>query len=71
VNIKRGLKCLAFALLTAAIFAVSVYGFIAVATAPGYLAVMLFLGSIVALAVAFTLLYALGIIAAGRSGDGK
>lgn len=59
--LKRGLKRVGVALLTTATFAIAVLGLILTATVPGYLAVLLFLASALALAVAFTLLYAQGI----------
>ena len=59
--LKRGLKRMSLALMTAAIFVTSVLGFIKVAFVPGYLAVALFLGSVVALGMALVLLYAQGI----------
>ena len=58
---KRGLKRVAVALFTAALFAVAVLGFIAVAIATGYLAVLLFLASLTVLGFAIILLYAQGI----------
>lgn len=69
--LKQGLKRTLLALLTAALFAIAVLGFIAVATAPGYLAVVLFLASIVATGCAFILVYAQGIIYVGSKGDSK
>ena len=60
-TLKRGLKRMGFALLTAALFALSAGGFVVTAIAPGYLAVVLFLTSVVGTAVATTLLYAQGI----------
>lgn len=72
--LKRGLKRVGAALLTAATFAISVLGLVVTATVPGYLAVLLFLVSIVLMAVAFTLLYAQGInrkISKGSAGDNK
>ena len=59
--LKRGLKRVGVALLTAATFAIAVLGLILTATVPGYLAVLMFLVSALALAAAFTLLYAQGI----------
>lgn len=59
--LKRGLRRVGAALLTTATFAVSVLGFIVTAIVPGYLAVLLFLASVFATAIAFTLLYAQGI----------
>lgn len=59
--LKRGLKRVGVAILTTAIFVSSVVGLIVTATAPGYLAVLLFLLSIAGLLSAFVLLYAQGI----------
>ena len=69
--VRRGFKRTLLALLTATMFAISVLGFVAVATAPGYLAVILFLGSIIAMVCAFVLLYAQGITYVESKGDGK
>jgi hypothetical protein len=60
-TLKRGFKRTLLALLTAATFAISVFGFVAVASVPGYLAVLLFLTSSLGLGISFTLLYAQGI----------
>ena len=60
--LKRGCKRMVFALVTAALFALSVLGFIKTATSPGYLAVLLFLISVVELGLAFLFLYAQGIV---------
>ncbi len=59
--LKRGLKRVGIAVLTTSIFVSSVVGLIVTATAPGYLAVLLFLLSVAGLLVAFILLYAQGI----------
>ena len=59
--LTRGLKRTALALVTAILFTLAVAGFIAVATAPGYLAVLLFLASLIILGGAFVFLYAQGI----------
>ena len=59
--LKRGLRRMGLALLTTAMFAISVLGFFAVATAPGYLAVLMFIGSVFAMMAAITLLYAQGL----------
>lgn len=67
----RGLTRTLFALLTAVTFAFAVFGFIAVAKAPGYLAVLLFFVSILALVASFVLLYAQGIIPAESQGENK
>ena len=60
--LKRGLKRMTFALTTAALFALSVWGFIKTATSTGYWAVLLFIASVISLGVAFLFLYAQGII---------
>jgi hypothetical protein len=57
-----GIKRTLLALLTAAMFALSVICFVAVATTPGYLAVALFFMGLVTMGCAFVLLYAQGII---------
>lgn len=59
--LKRGLKRMAVSLFTATTFAISVFGLIVVAFIPGYLAVFLFLVSLLGLGMAFILLYAQGI----------
>lgn len=69
--VARGLKRVLLALLTAAMFAIAVIGLIAVATAPGYLAVLLFFASILALAVSFILLYAQGITSKAQESKGE
>ncbi len=61
-NLKRGLIRTVLALFTTAVFAGAVFGFIAVAFMPGYLAVLLFVTSIIVAVGAFILLYAQGII---------
>jgi hypothetical protein len=66
-----GLKRTLLALLTAALFVISIVGFIAVASAPGYLAVILFFASVLAMVSSFVLLYAQGIALSERQGDGK
>ena len=60
-TIKRGLRRVTTALVTAVIFMLALFGFVVVALIPGYLAVLLFLVSVVALGIAFILLYAQGI----------
>ena len=60
-TLKRGLKRMVFALVTAALFALSVWGFFITASAPGYLAVLMFLASVLWMAMAVTFLYAQGI----------
>lgn len=72
--LKRGLKRMGLALLTAALFVISVASLIKVATAPGYLAVLLFILALVELVMAITLLYAQGLSPKMRNesqGDGK
>lgn len=60
--LKRGLKRMTFALFTAALFTLSVLGFIETATATGYWAVLLFIASVISLGLAFLFLYVQGII---------
>ena len=69
--VARGLRRTLIALLTAAKFALAVIGFITVAKAPGYLAVLLFFASILALGCSFILLYAQGIIHVESQGESK
>ena len=69
--VVRGLRRTLIALLTAAMFAIAVIGFITVAKAPGYLAVLLFFASILALGCSFILLYAQGIIHVESQGESK
>ena len=69
--VRRGLKRILLALMTAAMFVISVVGFIAVATAPGYLAVLLFFASVATLGCVFILLYAQGIGHVTIGGDPK
>jgi energy-converting hydrogenase Eha subunit C len=69
--IVRGLKRTLLALLTAATLALAVMGLITVATAPGYLAVVLFFASVLALIVSVVLLYAQGIIRVESKGESK
>ena len=59
--LKMGLKRMAVALLTALTFGASFAGFVGVVTLPGYLAVVLFIFSVMLMAIAVTLLYAQGI----------
>lgn len=61
VALKRGLKRMMIALLTVVLFGIAVFGFIVTAISPGYLAVLLFIASIVALIFAFVFLYAQGL----------
>ena len=69
--LKLGLKRVALALITAFVFGMSVFTFITVATAPGYLAVFLFIAAIVMLGMAFLLLYAQGLLPVESKGDSK
>lgn len=69
--LRQGLKRTVLALFTAVLFALSVYGFIAVATVTGYWAVGLFLSAIVVMGSAFILLYAQGITHVESKGDKK
>ena len=66
-----GLKRTVLALLTAAMFALSVLGFIKVASATGYIAVLVFFGSVIALLTSFVLLYAQGVTGAESKGESK
>jgi Flp pilus assembly protein TadB len=68
---RRGLKRTLLALVTAALFALAICGLVAVAVAPGYLAVLLFFASILSVVCAFISLYAQGIIDTESYGDGK
>lgn len=61
-TLHRGLKLMVVAVITAAAFVFSVWGFIKVATCTGYLAVLIFLASVVGLGLGFILLYAQGIV---------
>ena len=67
----RGLKRVVTALFTAGLFGLSVYAFIATATATGYRAVVLFISGIVQLKWAFRLLSAQGVTEGEKEGDGK
>ena len=60
-TLKRGLRRVTVALITALAFVTAVIGLVATAFAQGYLAVLLFLLSLVILGLAFTLVYAQGI----------
>ena len=59
--IARGLKRTVLALLTMVMLTVAVIGYIAVASAHGYWAVLVFFASTLALIGSFTFLYAQGI----------
>ena len=67
---KRGLKRMAIALITAALFALSVFSLIRVASANGYWAVLIFFAALVEMAVSVFLLYCQGIIA-GKTMESK
>lgn len=67
--LKMGLKRMAIALFTAALFASSVFSFIFTATATGYWAVVLFLAAIVQLVWAVIFLYAQGITREESKGE--
>lgn len=59
--LKTGLKRMGVALCTATLYALAVWDFIAVATAPGYMAVLLFIVALLILVAAFILTCAQGI----------
>ena len=59
-NLGRGFVRMMFAVLTAVMFAISVYGFIVVASVTGYWAVLMFTVSVANLFWAFVLLYTQG-----------
>lgn len=63
--VRRGLKRMALALITAILFAISVFTFVAVAYVTGYLAVLLFISAITVMGLAFIFLYAQGIVNGG------
>ena len=69
--LKRGLKHMVIALLTATLFAIAICGLIVTAIAPGYLAVLLFFTSLLAFVFASVLLYAQGIVHIESLGDDK
>jgi hypothetical protein len=69
-KLKRGLVATILALFTTSVFALAVCGFISVAFMSGYLAVLLFITSIMEAVCGFILLYALGILT-GSAGEGK
>ena len=62
LTFKRGLKRMALAVVTAVLFAASVFCFIKAATAIGYLAILLFFIALIAMGLSLLLLYAQGII---------
>lgn len=67
----RGLKRMVVALFTASMFALSVYAFIAAATAVGYWSVILFIAAIVLMYWALRFLYAQGNTDAESGGETK
>ena len=69
--LKTGFKRTLISLITIILFSLSACGFVAVATARGYLAVVLFIVSIVVMGLAFSFLYAQGLASAESSGDKK
>lgn len=70
-TLKRGLKRTVIAIITEIIFGLSVFSFIAAATASGYWAVILFLAAIVLLVWSFIFLYAQGVADGESQGDSK
>lgn len=70
-TLKQGLKRMLVALFTAGLFTLSVFDFIAVAKATGYWAVLCFFAAIIAMVLAFVLLYAQGIAPDESKGDDK
>lgn len=71
IVLKKGLKRLALSLFTAALFGVSVYGFIVTAMVSGYVAVLLFVTSVVLLLCSFLFLYAHGLDGTEDQGEDK
>ena len=69
--LTRGLKRMLLALLTGAMFTLSVWGLIEVAFAPGYLAVLLFFASVTIFGGALLLLYAQGITRVESQGENE
>jgi hypothetical protein len=67
--LSRGIARTVLALVTAVTVGVSVVGFIEVAKATGYLAVLLFIASLLTLVISGTLLYAQGIDAKTHKGS--
>ena len=67
--VRIGFRRTLLALLTLVIFFIAVCCFIAVATAPGYLAVALFFVAIITTVCAFIMLYAQGIVSEKVSGE--
>lgn len=64
--LRRGFKRMLLALLTALLFGLSVYAFVAAATATGYWAVVLVISALVLLLWTFILVYAQGIVYGGK-----
>jgi hypothetical protein len=69
--LKTGLKRMGVALFTAALYALAVFDFIAVATAPGYLAVLLLIVALMLLGMAFILTYAQGLTKVHEESQGE
>ena len=69
--LKKGLKRLALSLFTAALFAVAVYGLIVTAMVSGYVAVLLFVTSVVMMLSSFVFLYAHGLDSTEDKGESK
>lgn len=59
--LKRGLRRTVLALITEIVFALTVFDLVLTARAPGYLAVLLFLASILLAVATVVLLYAQGL----------
>lgn len=59
--LKRGLRRTVLALITEIVFALTVFDLVLTARAPGYLAVLLFLASILLAGATVVLLYAQGL----------
>ena len=69
--LRRGLKRMALALLTTALFAIAVAGLVTVAFVSGYWAVLLFFVSLYVMAIALSLLYAQGITRKQNGSQGE
>ena len=67
----RGLKRVGVALLTAAVFSLSLFGFVATAAFPGYIAVVVFAASLIWLWMTVVLLYAQGLNRVKHKGEAK
>ena len=70
-TLRRGLKRMAIAILTAIVFLLTVFTYIAVATATGYAAVLLFFLGVVLTVVTYILLYAQGVTQVESKGGSK